>query len=158
MAARASEAERLGVTFLGEVPLQMEIRETSDLGTPIVVSKPDGPEAKIYRAIAAKVWQRLDEERGVGGSRAGDRVRVGRALGAATPAHLLVEGRKELAGELLRGRGDQPAAELGDLAADIGLRRIVEDRRCPGSPRSGVTSAPPLAKPAMPPLPSPSIV
>ena len=41
----------------------MEIRETSDLGTPIVVSKPDGAEAKIYRAIAAKVWQRLGEER-----------------------------------------------------------------------------------------------
>ena len=58
-----NEAERLGVTFLGEVPLQMEIRETSDLGTPIVVSKPDGAEAKIYRAIAAKVWQRLGEER-----------------------------------------------------------------------------------------------
>ena len=57
------EAERLGVTFLGEVPLQMEIRETSDAGTPIVVSKPDGPEAAIYRAIAAKVWERLDEER-----------------------------------------------------------------------------------------------
>ena len=58
------EAERLGVTFLGEVPLQMEIRETSDLGTPIVVSKPDGAEAKIYRAIATKVWERLEAERG----------------------------------------------------------------------------------------------
>jgi ATP-binding protein involved in chromosome partitioning len=57
------EAERLGVTFLGEVPLQMEIRETSDLGTPIVVSKPDGPEAAIYRGIAAKVWERLNAER-----------------------------------------------------------------------------------------------
>jgi ATP-binding protein involved in chromosome partitioning len=58
------EAERLGVTFLGEVPLQMEIRETSDLGTPIVVSKPDGTEAAIYRAIASKVWERLNTERG----------------------------------------------------------------------------------------------
>ena len=57
------EAERLGVTFLGEVPLQMEIRATSDEGTPIVVSKPDGPEAEIYRAIAAKVWERLNAER-----------------------------------------------------------------------------------------------
>ena len=42
----------------------MEIRETSDAGTPVVVSKPDGAEAKIYRDIAAKVWERLDEERG----------------------------------------------------------------------------------------------
>ena len=58
------EAERLGVAFLGEVPLQMEIRETSDAGAPIVVSKPDGAEAKIYRAIATKVWERLEAERG----------------------------------------------------------------------------------------------
>ena len=58
------EAERLGVFFLGEVPLQMEIRETSDAGQPVVVSKPDGPEAKIYRDIASKVWRRVTEERG----------------------------------------------------------------------------------------------
>jgi len=57
------EAERLGVTFLGEVPLQMEIRETSDTGEPVVVSKPDGAEAKIYRDIATKVWERVGEER-----------------------------------------------------------------------------------------------
>jgi ATP-binding protein involved in chromosome partitioning len=57
------EAERLGVTFLGEVPLHMEIRETSDTGAPVVTSKPDGAEAKIYRNIAAKVWERLKEER-----------------------------------------------------------------------------------------------
>ena len=58
------EAERLGVPFLGEVPLQMEIRETSDSGAPVVVSKPDGPEAKIYRDIARKVWERVEQERG----------------------------------------------------------------------------------------------
>jgi ATP-binding protein involved in chromosome partitioning len=57
------EAERLGVTFLGEVPLQMEIRETSDSGSPVVVSNPQGPEAKIYRDIASKVWERVTEER-----------------------------------------------------------------------------------------------
>src|SRR6187431_946262 len=57
------EAERLGVTFLGEVPLQMEIRETSDSGQPVVVSKPEGAEAKIYRGIATKVWERVGEER-----------------------------------------------------------------------------------------------
>jgi ATP-binding protein involved in chromosome partitioning len=58
------EAERLGVTFLGEVPLEMGIRESSDNGCPVVAVKPDGPEAKIYRAIAAKVWERLQEEKG----------------------------------------------------------------------------------------------
>ncbi len=52
--ARA-EAERLAVPFLGEVPLTMKIRETSDAGTPIVVADPEGPVAGIYRAIAAKV-------------------------------------------------------------------------------------------------------
>ncbi|TPI29940.1 Mrp/NBP35 family ATP-binding protein [Mesorhizobium sp. B3-1-6] len=58
------EAERLGVTFLGEVPLEMGIRESSDAGTPVVASKPDGAEAKIYRDIALKVWKRVQEERG----------------------------------------------------------------------------------------------
>ena len=59
------EAERLGVTFLGEVPLEMGIRESSDGGRPVVAAKPDGAEAQIYRAIASKVWERLQEEKGV---------------------------------------------------------------------------------------------
>ncbi|PSJ56954.1 Mrp/NBP35 family ATP-binding protein [Kumtagia ephedrae] len=58
------EAERLGVAFLGEVPLEMVIRETSDAGAPVVASDPDGPQAKIYRDIAAKVLERLREEQG----------------------------------------------------------------------------------------------
>jgi ATP-binding protein involved in chromosome partitioning len=53
------EAERLGVPFLGEVPLHMAIRETSDAGNPVVVSEPDGPHAAIYRAIGAKVRDQL---------------------------------------------------------------------------------------------------
>jgi ATP-binding protein involved in chromosome partitioning len=59
-----NEADRLGVTFLGEVPLEMGIRESSDAGAPVVASKPDGPEAKIYRDIASKVWERIKQERG----------------------------------------------------------------------------------------------
>ncbi|TIP04986.1 MAG: Mrp/NBP35 family ATP-binding protein [Mesorhizobium sp.] len=58
------EAERLGVTFLGEVPLETGIRESSDAGAPVVASKPEGAEAKIYRDIASKVWGRVQEERG----------------------------------------------------------------------------------------------
>jgi ATP-binding protein involved in chromosome partitioning len=58
------EAQRLGVTFLGEVPLEMSIRETSDSGAPVVVSSPDGASAKAYRDIAAKAWARVEEERG----------------------------------------------------------------------------------------------
>ncbi len=57
------EAERLGVTFLGEVPLEMGIRESSDEGRPVVAANPEGAEARIYRGIAAKVWERLQEER-----------------------------------------------------------------------------------------------
>ncbi len=53
------EAERLGVPFLGEVPLHMAIRETSDAGNPVVVSEPDGPHAAIYRAIANEVREQL---------------------------------------------------------------------------------------------------
>lgn len=53
------EAERLGVPFLGEVPLHMSIRAMSDAGTPVVASEPDGPHAAIYRAIAAKVRDQL---------------------------------------------------------------------------------------------------
>ncbi|WP_048645226.1 Mrp/NBP35 family ATP-binding protein [Nitratireductor soli] len=56
--ARA-EAERLGVPFLGEVPLTMDVRETSDAGTPVVASNPDGAQAKVYRAIAEKVQAQL---------------------------------------------------------------------------------------------------
>lgn len=56
--ARA-EAERIGVPFLGEVPLTIAIRETSDAGTPVVVSDPEGPQAKVYREIAEKVWAQV---------------------------------------------------------------------------------------------------
>ena len=53
------EAERLGVPFLGEVPLHMDIREKSDSGRPVVATDPDGPHAKIYREIAAGCATRL---------------------------------------------------------------------------------------------------
>ena len=53
------EAERLGVPFLGEIPLHMSIRATSDSGTPVVDSEPDGPHAAIYRAIGAQVRDQL---------------------------------------------------------------------------------------------------
>ncbi len=53
------EAERLAVPFLGEIPLHMSIRATSDSGTPVVESEPEGPHAAIYRAIGAKVRDQL---------------------------------------------------------------------------------------------------
>jgi ATP-binding protein involved in chromosome partitioning len=53
------EAERLGVPFLGEIPLHMSIRATSDSGNPVVDSEPDGPHAAIYRAIGTRVRDQL---------------------------------------------------------------------------------------------------
>ncbi|WP_240539928.1 Mrp/NBP35 family ATP-binding protein [Salinarimonas soli] len=53
------EAEKLSVPFLGEVPLNMTIRETSDAGRPVVAIEPEGPQARIYRDIAATVWAGL---------------------------------------------------------------------------------------------------
>ena len=53
------EAERLGVAFLGEVPLHMAIRERSDAGLPVVATEPDGAHAKIYRDIAARVFEQI---------------------------------------------------------------------------------------------------
>ena len=65
------EAERLGVPFLGEVPLHMTIREKSDAGLPVVATEPDGPHAKIYRDIAARV---LEQIKGAGGGRAAPKI------------------------------------------------------------------------------------
>ena len=64
--ARA-EAERIGAPFLGEVPLVMAIRETSDNGNPIVVSDPESVQSRIYRDIAERMWTRLGEERMMAG-------------------------------------------------------------------------------------------
>lgn len=64
------EADRIGVPFLGEVPLVMEIRETSDAGTPVVVSDPDSAHAKVYRDIAAKVLARMEQEQAMSGRKA----------------------------------------------------------------------------------------
>jgi ATP-binding protein involved in chromosome partitioning len=56
------DARRLGVPFLGAIPLNMQIREMSDAGTPVVVSDPEGPHAQAYKAIALKVAARLFPE------------------------------------------------------------------------------------------------
>ena len=53
------EAERLGVSFLGAVPLDLKIRETSDAGCPVVASDPEGAHAAAYRSVAERVWAGL---------------------------------------------------------------------------------------------------
>ncbi len=57
------EAERLGVPFLGEVPLHMEIRATSDAGKPIA-SDEKSAHAGIFREIAAGAWDQIERARG----------------------------------------------------------------------------------------------
>ena len=58
------EAERIGVPFLGGVPLHLSIRARSDAGQPIVASEPDSVYAQIYREIAAKAWNELETSKG----------------------------------------------------------------------------------------------
>ena len=53
------EAEKLGAEFLGELPLDIAIRETSDSGRPIVVSQADSPHAQVYKQIATRIWEKL---------------------------------------------------------------------------------------------------
>jgi ATP-binding protein involved in chromosome partitioning len=53
------EAERLGTEFLGEVPLDIAIRETSDGGTPITIAEPDNPHALVFRRIATRIWEKV---------------------------------------------------------------------------------------------------
>jgi ATP-binding protein involved in chromosome partitioning len=52
-------AEKLGVPFLGEIPLNMTIRETSDAGQPLLVDKAKTPEAKAFQNIAEIIKKEL---------------------------------------------------------------------------------------------------
>ncbi len=58
------EAEKLGIPFLGEVPLEMEIRRLSDAGQPVMVSQPQSVHAQIYREIAEGAWAQVSEHGG----------------------------------------------------------------------------------------------
>ncbi len=57
------ESERQGVTFLGEIPLHMDIREHSDSGRPVVAANPGGVHAKAYRDIASQIKAKLEKGR-----------------------------------------------------------------------------------------------
>jgi ATP-binding protein involved in chromosome partitioning len=56
------EAEKMQTPFLGEIPLDIQIRETSDAGTPIVAKQPDSPHSAAYRAVAEQVWRQLNDQ------------------------------------------------------------------------------------------------
>ena len=65
------EADKLGMEFLGELPLTIEIRETSDGGQPIVVSQPQSAYARSYLSIAERMWEKLS---GAGAKREAPRI------------------------------------------------------------------------------------
>lgn len=67
-------AEELNCEFLGEIPLDIKIRETSDAGAPIVVTDPDSPHSKAYAAIAQKLWNTLNS--GTAAAPSGPRLNV----------------------------------------------------------------------------------
>jgi ATP-binding protein involved in chromosome partitioning len=54
-----NEAARLGMEFLGEIPLLLDIRVAADAGTPIAAQAPDSDAAKGYGALAARVWEKV---------------------------------------------------------------------------------------------------
>ena len=60
------EAASRGLPFLGEVPLEMAIRESADAGVPVTLAHPEGPHAQAYRAIARGVRGALGAGEGVG--------------------------------------------------------------------------------------------
>ncbi|MFQ5467084.1 MAG: iron-sulfur cluster carrier protein ApbC [Kiloniellaceae bacterium] len=60
------EAEKLGIEFLGGLPLDISIRETSDSGRPIAVSQPDSAHAQTYRRIAERIRAKIVAARAEG--------------------------------------------------------------------------------------------
>ena len=69
-----AEAERLQAEFLGEIPLDISIREPSDRGEPITVVKPGSPHSKAYKAIAERLWAKVQEMES--GGRKGPRIKM----------------------------------------------------------------------------------
>jgi ATP-binding protein involved in chromosome partitioning len=56
------EAAAFDTEFLGEVPLDLAIRETSDGGRPITIADPGSPHAAVFRQIAARLWDKVSGE------------------------------------------------------------------------------------------------
>ncbi len=92
-----NEAAKLGVPFLAEVPLHMDIRETSDSGKPVTVTAPESVHAGIFRELAVKVWSEVE-----------------RAKGTLTPPPVLdvTDGDKTLKAAFPDGRTFEYSAEM----------------------------------------------
>lgn len=55
-------ASEMGLEFLGEIPLEVEIREACDQGQPIVLAAPDSVVSRAYGQLAEKVAQKLKDQ------------------------------------------------------------------------------------------------
>jgi ATP-binding protein involved in chromosome partitioning len=108
-----AEATKLGVPFLGAVPLHIDIRTRSDSGQPITATEPDGPHAQIFRAIAAKTWAEM--EGSIGRRTAPPQLTIETA-GAALGVKPEGETAFSLAAEMLRVMS--PSAEVQGHSAD----------------------------------------
>lgn len=115
------EAQKLGVPFLGEVPLHMDIRAKSDTGKPIVATAPESLHAQIYRDIAAKTWTEVERAKGtLTPPPVLEITEDGRTLKAAFP-----DGRSfDLPAEMLRVMS--PSAEVQGHAPD---QRVTVDKK-----------------------------
>ena len=122
-----NEAKKVGVPFLGEVPLHMDIRETSDSGMPVTVTAPDSVHAGIFRDLAAKVWTEVERAKGtLTPPPLLELTDSGHTLKAAFP-----DGRTfELPAEMLRVMS--PSAEVQGHSADqrvtVGRKKDVKIR------------------------------
>lgn len=61
-------AQKLGVPFLGHIPIDPAIRMGGDQGAPIVVADPESPVSKSFKDVAAKLAARLSGESASGGA------------------------------------------------------------------------------------------
>ncbi|MGQ0455493.1 MAG: P-loop NTPase [Hyphomicrobium sp.] len=115
------EAAKLGAPFLGEVPLHMDIRETSDKGQPVTALAPESAHAVIFRDIAARVWTEIERSKGtLTPPPALELVDGGTLLKAAFP-----DGRTfDFSAEMLRVMS--PSAEVQGHSAD---QRITVPRK-----------------------------
>lgn len=59
-------SQRLEVPFLGEIPLDLELRRGGDVGRPILIEKPDSPVAAIFRQVAGNLAGRVSVEALIG--------------------------------------------------------------------------------------------
>jgi ATP-binding protein involved in chromosome partitioning len=102
-----AEARRLGVPFLGAIPLDMEIRARSDSGEPVTATLPDSVHAKAFRAVAERTWEELKSAQEV----AAKPPKLGLSpTGDALTVEFNCGTRYELSAELLRVMS--PSAEV----------------------------------------------